>query len=94
MTPQDIKTLVALAKACRKVGIKSFKSADYEFTLDHAPIRAERAKRDAKANSLPVEHYKLNENVDEITHEELSEEAKLFWSSTSSLDEEQQQGVS
>jgi len=93
VTPQDIKTLMALAKACRKIGIKSFKSADYEFTLgDYTP--AKRARPTAKRLQAVPQDMINNLTEDDVSAEELSEEAKLFWSSDGYAATNEDQGVS
>ncbi len=67
----DLKTLKKLAAACRKAGIKSFKSPDFEFTLtDAEPEPAKKAK-----GSTPAASPNTPIVTDEPTAEEL-----LFWS--------------
>lgn len=71
----DLKSLKKLAELCRKVGIKTFKNADMEFTLsdDVAPVSRASRKDNAKA---PV----VESNEDVVTNS-LTEEEMLFWSS-------------
>ncbi len=70
----DAKKLKKLADACRKAGIKSFKSPEFEFTLtDELPERKPRGK------AAPKPQY----TQDDVKVEgALSEEDMLFWSVT------------
>lgn len=67
--PITPKELVKLAAACRRAGIKTFKSGDIEFTL---------------TDETPVSNYKkkaLEFSTDENpTTDELSDDALLNWS--------------
>lgn len=74
MSLPDAKTLKKFADACRKAGIKSFKSPEFEFTLtDEPPVsnykKAKTAKDDLATSAM-----------DDFKSEALSEEALLFWS--------------
>lgn len=71
-TPAQIKKL---ADACRKAGIKHFKSGDLEFTLGDAPPKSPRNK-----TSSPVDETPPDAN---FKHDELSYEQLLNWSITS-----------
>lgn len=78
----DIKSLKKLAAACRKAGIKSFKSADFEFVLtDDAPAVF---KRSGKKLPNISESASIN-----IQSDSLSEEELLFWSSGVSQENEE-----
>lgn len=74
----NAKELKKLAETCRKVGIKHFKSQDFEFTLtDEAPVSAYKlAKQEAKASI----------QTDDVKSDTLSEEELLFWSTGVSID--------
>lgn len=71
----NLKELKKLADACRKAGIKHFKSADYEFTLtDDAPVSAYKQSKSTSARqnaSAPDTKFES----DSLTQDEL-----LFWS--------------
>lgn len=69
------KQLAALAKACRKCGITSFKGAGIEFTLSpEAPVKI--VNKPSRATA-PAD---LGENV--IETDELGPEALMFWSTS------------
>lgn len=73
------KELKAFAAACRKAGIKSFKNADFEFTLtDEAPRSRYPKRKSTKAilNNTPDNSDPLSE----FKSDELSEDALLMWS--------------
>jgi hypothetical protein len=63
----DIKVFEALCKSCRKMGIKKFKSAEYEFELGDEPVRQKK--------SNPA--HEVVESSDELTPEQL-----LFYSTS------------
>jgi len=66
-TPKELKKL---ADACRKAGIKHYKTPDFEFTLtDDAPVSA---YKKAVASPRPSD--------EPFKTDSLSEEAMLFWS--------------
>ena len=67
----DLKQLKKLASACRKAGIKHFKSADYEFTLtdDMPSYKPTKGSEASSMTNGPVE-------TDMLTDADL-----LFWSS-------------
>ena len=68
MTPKE---LIKLAAACRKAGIKHYKSADMEFTLtDDAPVSNYKKKAAQYAN--PV--------ADDFESDELTDDQLLNWS--------------
>lgn len=69
----NVKDLKKLADACRKVGIKHFKSPDFEFTLTDELPEAPRRLKTARAESSSA--------VDRpLTDSSPSEEELLFWS--------------
>ena len=76
MSLPDVKVLKKFADACRKAGIKSFKSADFEFTLSDEPY--------VKPSKRPAIKAQKKENVflenDTIESEGHSQEELLFWS--------------
>ena len=68
----DYKALKKLAESCRKVGIKSFKSAAFEFTLtDDLPTPKKSAPK-APTGELPTQA---------LDPETLDDVSLLFWSS-------------
>lgn len=68
------KELIKLAKACRKAGIKHFKSAEFEFSLtDEVPSKVSQSK----SFTAPIEDNKQFES-DSLTDEQL-----LMWSAGS-----------
>lgn len=72
----DHKALKRLADACRKAGIKTFKNADFEFTLtEDAPlsnyVRKKRSIRPEEDTGVDSETFK----TDTLTDDQL-----LFWS--------------
>ena len=78
MTLPSAKQIKDLAKTCRKVGIKHFKSADFEFTLtDELPISKSIQK------SIP---NSIREDV--IASETINDEQLLFWSSATGVNNE------
>lgn len=69
----DLKQLKKLALACRKAGIRQFKSGDFEFILAEdlpsKPIRkSKKVVQQQQQNTL------------EIESDGLTQEEKLFWS--------------
>jgi hypothetical protein len=79
-TLPTIKELKALADACRKAGIKSFKGMGMEFTLaDEAPEPRRRSKR-------PQAEFEAQSEA--FVSEMPSDEALLFWSAPDLADEE------
>lgn len=83
MSLPTTKELKKLADTCRKAGIKSFKNADFEFTLsDQGPIS--NYKKRTKAISEP----KSQDNS--IVTDSLTEEQLLMWS-VAEIDQEQAQ---
>lgn len=83
MTLLSTKDLVKLANACRKAGIKTFKSEGIEFTLtDEIPEKVIKGKKglEAAESSQP-------------TNEELPYESLLHWS-VMGLDEEKSENES
>lgn len=72
MSLPNYKELKKLASACRKAGIKHFKSAEMEFTLtDEIPVAPTRSK---KASLLASPNTSFE--TDSLSTEDL-----LFWSS-------------
>ena len=70
MTPKE---LIKLAAACRKAGIKHYKSADMEFTLkDDAPVSTYKQKKAASPYTNPV--------ADDFESDELDDDQLLNWS--------------
>lgn len=77
MTLPDIKALKKLADACRKAGIKSYKSPEFEFTLtEDAPVKDRRSKK-AKAAASTTSTV---DQIDKVEVENLTEEQLLMWS--------------
>lgn len=66
------KQLAALAKACRKAGITSFKGHGIEFTLSETQP-SQRVAKDRKEVAKDL-------GPNEIESDELSPEALMFWS--------------
>ena len=81
----DLKELKKLADACRKAGIKHFKSNDFEFTL---------------TDDIPVSNYKKRKVAAEVSApapsifetDTLTEEQLLNWSSGYDFDETNPEG--
>ncbi len=63
----NAKELKKLAAMCRKVGIKSFKSADFEFTLTESEPSSNKKAKEHHEPGIPTS--------DGLTPQEL-----LFWS--------------
>ncbi len=84
MTPKELK---ALASACRKAGITSYKGDGVEFTLSPEPAKVRRYKSKPEATiqvqgpsgvvNIPAP---VNPKDDEIPTDALSDDALLFWS--------------
>lgn len=75
----DLKELQKLIALCRKTGIKTVKIGELELTLsDEVPVSKPRGKAAKKAEQ--TEESKLSEFD---SWEALSDEDKLFYSSTS-----------
>lgn len=75
------KELKQLAKACRLSGIKHFKCAEFEFTLDeryHQVIRKMKAPTDEQQEAMQPTGDVVQ---DKIATDSMSEEDLLFWSS-------------
>lgn len=71
----DPKQITKLAAACRKAGIKHFKTADFEFTLtDEAPVSAYKAAKTQAAPSIKPDAA--------FTSDELDQEALMYWSTS------------
>ncbi len=67
------KELAKLAAACRKAGIRHYKTAEFEFTLtDEVPVSAYKKKQSATSTTPPD---------DKFESDELGQEALMFWSS-------------
>lgn len=66
------KQIAALAKACRKAGISTFKGAGIEFTLEPAIPRPSTVKRSKAV---------VDVSEDKVETEEMDPDSMLFWSS-------------
>lgn len=70
----ELKKLKQLAAVCRKAGIKSFKSPEFEFTLsEDQPVSRKHHKMSTSANEALIE-------ASQIETDSLSDEALLLWS--------------
>ncbi len=68
MSPKELEKLV---KTCRKMGIKSYKGADFEFTLtDEAPVKASKLKASTEKADIQGE----------IESDSLTPDQLLMWS--------------
>lgn len=66
------KELVKLAAACRKAGIKHYKTADFEFTLtDEIPLSPYKAKKQAVVSAS---------SEDDFESDALTDDQLLNWS--------------
>ncbi len=77
MTPKELEKLV---KVCRKMGIRTYKQGDVEFTLgdvEFMPRETKQVKGEKK--TLKADEL-VNDHMDLESFEELSIEDKLFWS--------------
>lgn len=75
----DTKALKKLVATCRKLGIKTFKSSEFEFTLDDyvkLPIKASKSKAQSVQDEV-------------IESDELSLEQLLAWNDNTVFDEPQ-----
>lgn len=72
----DAKTLKKLAATCRKAGIKHYKCAEFEFTLEEIP-----APTFQKASKAITVDSNSTFKTDSLSPEEL-----LFWSSSMSTE--------
>lgn len=82
----DLKALKKLAAACRKAGIKTYKSADFEITLsDDMPTTPYKLKSKKASSNTTVQ------NLEEVETEQLTQDQLLFYSVR--LDEENDQKV-
>lgn len=84
MTPEG---LIALAAACRKAGITSFKGHGVEFTLGEAPKKATRRRKGPEAPTMQVQGPNGLETVpapqtksEEIPTDSPTMEELMFWS--------------
>ncbi len=68
MSPKELQKL---AKACRKAGIKSFKCADFEFTL---------ADTGFVESYAPKTKGKQSSQGDVLAPDSLTEDQLLYWS--------------
>lgn len=75
----DLKSLKKLAELCRKVGIKTFKNSDIEFTLsDDQPIAiVKRSRKTSKNDDNTVLADESNTELNSLTEEQM-----LMWSSS------------
>ncbi len=72
----NAKDLKKLADACRKAGIKHFKSGNVEFTLsDEVPVSNYKKKASSYMPTKELDVIDKNYQSDELTEEQL-----LFWS--------------
>lgn len=70
MTKEELKQILEAAKVCRKAGIKSFKTATFEFTLtDDAPEPKKPRGKSKRVSEESTTQEILVEN--ELTDEEL-----------------------
>ena len=75
MSLPDYKELKKLSDACRKAGIKSFKCAEFEFTLtEDAPV-SNYKRRQRKTGELTEPVLDTTFKSDTLTESQL-----LFWS--------------
>lgn len=82
----DPKELKKLADACRKAGIKSYKSGDVEFTLtDEPPPVSAYKKRKAFKTSPEASNSPEDGLIEADGWDTLSEEQKLFYSARDPL---------
>lgn len=72
----NVKQLKKLADACRKAGIKHFKSSEFEFSLTDELPESPKARKQAAF-----------QKQEEIANSGLSEEELLFWSTPDFPDE-------
>ena len=80
MSNINIKDLKALVNTCRKLGIKTFKTAEYEFTLaDHEPKPIVRRPKSSLKPKSELQQQ-LDELNDVIPGDMPSDESLLFWS--------------
>jgi len=84
----DLKVLNALAKACRKAGIKHFKNSDMEFTLTDETPAAKRPRGRSAAKVASKAMAGLSSGSDEIQTDGLTDEELLLWSTHTPLGEE------
>lgn len=76
MSLPDYKALKKLADNCRKVGIKSFKNADFEVTFsEDAPISSYKKRQASKSTMPAIDSNDVIENYDTLTDEQM-----LYWS--------------
>jgi hypothetical protein len=74
----DLKQLEQLAKVCRKVGIKTYKDSECEFTLTEEAPQSNYKKKQATSDTS-------TSDID--TEDTLTEEALLFWSTGDAVPE-------
>ena len=74
MSPKD---LVKLAKACRSVGIKTYKDSDVEFTLTDELVSTRVTKRTQKAEMSAISNNLVE---DAFKSDALTDEQLLFYS--------------
>lgn len=70
----DSKALKKLAETCRKVGIRHFKSAEFEFTLTDSPLPSVSKKKTAQ-------NFIVNADTGEFETDFPTEEQLLYYSS-------------
>lgn len=82
MSMPNTKELKKLVLTCHKLGIKTFKCQEFEFTLsEHNIPQIEKRVRKGKKTETLVNEIATKQEPEE---EMLSEEAMLFWSSQGS----------
>lgn len=80
MSPVDLKLLKKLASTCRKLGIQSFKTQSFEFTLSDDIRAVEKSSKKQFKSSSPL--HSLGPD-DDFKTDSLTEEELLLWSSQS-----------
>ncbi len=79
----DSKELTKLVKLCRKLGIDSFKTTEFEFTLTNtqAPTYSRRRRKGSKVQVLSdTTEDKIDNTPEEIPTNTLTEEEMMYWS--------------
>lgn len=79
MSMPNTKELKKLVLTCHKLGIKTFKCAEYEFTLsEHNAPQTQKRVRKSKASKATEQEVEEKQSPED---EMISDEALLFWSS-------------
>lgn len=80
MSMPSVSDLKKLASACRKAGIKTFKSSEYEITLtDDAPVSNYKKTK-------PIDTSEVKTPSDVYEDGALTQEQLMFWSSDNSVE--------